>query len=65
MVVYIVVDNLNLLKNPYIIVNHISLSKNTICSLTIVGRGGNEGKEEGKLYKKGKICGQEFTDIKS
>jgi len=62
---YIVVDNLNLLKNPCTIAHHISLSKNTFCSLTMAPWGGNEGKEDRRLHKKEKTCGSEFTGIKS
>jgi len=62
---YIVIDNLNLLKNPCTIAHYISLSKNTLCSLAIARWGGNEGKEGRKLYIKEETCGQEFTDVKS
>jgi len=65
---YIVIDNLNLIKNPCTTAHHISLYKNTICRLTIVQWGGNEGKEYRKLYRKlyrkEKTGRQEFTDIK-
>jgi len=63
---YIVVDDLNLLKNPctITIAHHISLSENTVCSLTIARWGGNEGRKTG-IYKGEKTCGQEFTDVRS
>jgi len=62
---YIVVDDLNLLKNPCTIANYAQLSKNTFCRLTIVQWGGNDGKEDRNLYKRETTCGQEFTNIKS
>jgi len=49
---YIVVDNWNLLRNPCTIAHHISLSKNTVCSLTIVRWGGMKERRQESIQKR-------------